>query len=443
MSLEVEGGGTPAVVEGPTDGVNIPTQDEIQDSSSDLETALTNIQTAQRSLVALERLQSSLESFAGQPITPRAGAFLHDAYSYATAGLENIVEELPALECYGLQDSELMRSVSVETIGSAIRRTIEMVLNSIARLAKMLSEMLAKIAPNLQMLRFKAYQARLLSHQVAGRFPEVQQLPLGFSGTLASTELKPIATGGDLITNLNELNDQFGIVSGEYLRNVSSLQSYYIRRLSDLKDADSDEDVQKLLNELATQIAASGPSVVGGRFRSQKKIADARFPNNRAVSAAPLPGHRSIVIVSPAESDEANPISGLLDQHLDLTRLNPSVVKDYAASQMKTMLPTEINEALNLIDKLIARLVEALKGGERMRVNDMAKAVKRASEELEGRYEGRQGPMAELISSGATLSSWVAAPYMPMISLAVSVSTASLRLITQHIRSYGVDEQKA
>ena len=50
--------------------------------------------------------------------------------------------------------------------------------------------------------------------------------------------------------------------------------------------------------------------------------------------------------------------------------------------------------------------------------------------------------MAELISSGATLSTWLASPYMPMISLAVSVVTASLRLITQHIRSYGVDEQK-
>lgn len=94
------------------------------------------------------------------------------------------------------------------------------------------------------------------------------------------------------------------------------------------------------------------------------------------------------------------------------------------------------------MDALIGRLGDVLKNGERIRVNDMAKAVKRASEELESRYEGRQGPMAELISSGATLSTWLASPYMPMISLAVSVVTASLRLITQHIRSYGVDEQK-
>ncbi len=442
MSLEVEDSGTPAVLEGPTEGTNIANPDQFTEPTRDLETALMDMQTAQGSLLALERLQSSLEAIAGQPITPRAGQFLHDAYSYATAGLEGIVEDLPSIECFGKQDSEALRTVSVETIGSAIRRAINMVLNAILRLGKALADLIDKLAPNLRVLQFNAYRARLLARQVAGRFPEVPEQTLGFSGTLASTELKPIATGGDLITNLNELNNQFGIVGGDYLRNVANLQSYYIRRLADLKDADTDEAVQEMLNDLATQIAASGPSTVAGKFRSQKKIADARFPNDRAVSAAPLPGHRSMVIVSPSQSDATNPISGLLDQHLDLTRLNPSVVKDYSKKQMKTMVPTEINEALNQVDALIGRLGDVLKNGERIRVNDMAKAVKRASEELESRYEGRQGPMAELISSGATLSTWLASPYMPMISLAVSVVTASLRLITQHIRSYGVDEQK-
>lgn len=423
--------------EGPEDHANVPTQDEISTQVNDLESSLTQLQASQKTLVALERIQTTLVGFAGTPMTQRTAQFFHDAYAQATANMEGMGVTLPSLECYAYHDEPTMRAISQESIGSTIRRAVEIVMRAIARLGHILSELFDKISPNLRMQQLIHYRVTLLARQVAGRFPESGDIPLGWRAGLVSTELKPVETGGDVITNLNEFISQFKVITGPYMTGMTTLKRYYLNMLTDLPE--TDDGLEERLQGLASQMVVYGPANYASKFRSQKKISDPRYPSDRAVSAAPLPGQRSLIVVS-ADGEE---LSKQLQQHIDLTRLNPSITKDYSKSTMKTMLPTEINEVLKLCGTLIGLLKQALVDGGRLNVSDMAKSVKRASDELESSYAGRQGPMAELVSAGATISNWIATPYMPLISLATSVVSAAMKLTAQNIRSYGVDEKSS
>lgn len=410
--------------------------DDLTQVGVDMESSLVQIAESQRTLASLERLESSLEAYADQPLTRTAAAFMHDSYTAAVAGMEGIAV-MPALECFGPADPQLLHSASLESIGSAVRRAIEIVVGAIQRLVEMVQRVLEKVSPHLRMLSFQLYRIKLLARQINGRFPEVPSHTLGMRASMVSTEMRPVINGGELIKNLNELDTQFGIIAGAYQRNMTKIKDVYVEIMDHPPTEES--KVHEARAKLASVIEAAGPTRIQSLLSQQKKLTDPRYPAGRATAAAPLPGQRSLVLVKP----EGSAITEVVHQKIDLTRLNPSVVKNYSMVEMSTLMPQEVNEVLRLCEAIVDKLKSALHDGERWKVRQMADTVQKAQQSMEASYQGRQGEMAEIISAGATISGWISSPYLPMISLAVSVVSATLKLTGQHIRSYGVDEANA
>lgn len=413
-----------------TDAETIVHPEEFTTAGVDLEESLQQIQVAQRSLVALERLQCSVESFAGTPMTQRSAEWFHHAYAQATAGLEGFTNELPSVEAFvHHQDTDVMRSVSLESIGSTVKRAIEIVLGLLKRLFWRYQRMMQILSPNLRRLQATRFRAELLSRQIAGRFPQVDEIRLGRHAKWLSTELKPPSNGGELTSNLNELEYQLNLIAGRYLDNISRIKDQYIQQLS--RPVEDTEDAQERLKVVQDAVQKYGPAGLASEFRSLKRITDPRYPSGTTVAGPPLPGGRSIIVSGDPE------VSGIAHK-VDFTRLHPAAIKDYSDSMMRTLLPQEIRECLRLIGKLLGHIESALVGGRAVDLRRMADAVDRLSSKLESDYTGRQGDVAELVSYGASISNWLASPYLPLLSMTVSVCNSAVDALVQHIHSYGV-----
>jgi hypothetical protein len=415
----------------PVEQVNL---EALVEQTQALELVAAELDTHRQALMGLESIQVRLEAMGEATLSPRAAHAMHLAYQSAISGLERYHETLPALECFGVQDPAVMQSVSMESIGSAVRRSIDLVLNAIKRVGAMFARMLERIAPYTRALDMEHRQIELVLRGLAGAHPQVAEIPLGVRGTTISTEQAAVQQVGDLVRNLNELDHQYSVIAGTHQSNMQKLATLYSRSLQ--QPPTTAESVEAWKQELNAGMLQYGPGALSQSFRALKRVTDARFPATGTQAASPLPGQRSIIFVAPGAHEGTATLSQTLRHRIELTRLNPGVAKNYATVMMRTMTPGEMMEVWRLCGLLLRTVFQATAYGEQHRAQDLGAGIQKSARRLELEYQGPQGALAEGIAAGATISTWTTLPYVPLTTLSISVVGAALDTLRRHIATY-------
>lgn len=423
--------GAPLPQHAPTETLN---PEDLLHHTQTLELVASEITAHRHALAALESIQGRLVSFAGTPLSPRAAQAFHNAYANAIAGLERYHETLPALECFDGSNAGLALTVSTESIGQAVRRAIDLVLAGLKRMGELMAKALERIAPHVRAMTFEVARQQQLVKGVFGQTPSAQEIALGMRASSVSTELAPVRQAADLIRNLDELTRQLDVITGTHQPNMEKLARNYQQALAHPPtDADG---VAQWKHTLDQDMLKYGPTQLMSSFHAMKRVSDPRFSAVGTMAAAPLPGQRSLVFNIPQSGTPG--LGQTAQARVELTRLNQGGIKDFSAATMRAMSPAEIQEVLRLCERLLQEVAKATIYGQRNRTVELSKTTARAAQSLEANYNGPQGALAEVISAGATIATWMTLPYVPLITLASSVVGAALSVTRRHLLTYNV-----
>ena len=418
-------------------------REEILHQLSDFHSAHRALEIHGRSADALESLYERVRQFEGSPVNRQTAQMMHLSYQSAIQGLEQYHQSLPSLECFSGPMPDRALVISTEAIGDALKRAIEIVVQAVRKILKMIQTFMERLGPHLRMLYLRLMHARKRAREINGKIANTAALPLGSRWKWLSTEKEPSADGAQLARHLDHFTQHYKIINDNYVDYIEQIAYLYSQRLSDVRD---ENDAQQAIAQLTALIEKLGPQTFANRFKGARVISDGRWRNGATATVSePLLGQKSLIVIDGLKQDttggdQKTKLAVLQKSHIDFDTVDLwSTNNDFTHKEMRLLNASEIEQLTAVCEQLLGYVQHTVLSGRRLRITRTAEQIEAAASAVEKRINSAGFTPPEtmsLVLLGRTLSKWLTSPYVQMTASASSILSAVIQTMYQHLDCY-------
>lgn len=395
----------------------------------------TKITAGFNSLQQLGGLHKQLSEMQHEPVDPRAMAMAQRTYLAATEHFGVLAEDIPALEALTESTQAAFLSVSMESIVRTISETIRRIIEFLMKAFRWIGDMLGQLLTMEQYQRARLIHARARVRGLQGIRSSGIKVKLGKRAVLLCTEHAAPKTGQDLVKFLREMQGQLNAVRVEYLPMVFTTVDGL---MSDAARLDAYTDRNEWLERLNEHATTLSVEPLQRRLRQMRTLNDPRFARGSVQSSAPLPGCRSLILVNPQQmvSESNDPMErafALQQFSVVLDRVYPDKIVDRMQDEIELLNAQLLNDTLAEVDRILKELHAGINGGLKRSVVKTQNLLRTVEKQLSALDPENSKSLERGMQYMRLARDWITKPYLPLVSLALSVSTASIDLCQRHM----------
>lgn len=390
---------------------------------TDLEEIAVGIESIQRMLIGVGSIDVTTENFTDN---------------------ENELTRILSLENLSCADLGVDdTSVSLEAFGDKVRLVINALMRALDKFVEFVRNCFEAVTNDVSQVGAFLQDTKLRLSSKRGAFPKQARISLGRQTAFLATDRGTVRGVRDLISGLNELRMQLGLVRQYYAEPIAKLGTVIPAMLSKVHlDPGTDTSVNlAVLEELNRTFSTISFETIANRVTKITPFTDNRFPAGASYIGAPLMGMRSLVFVfgeklHPEEYRSDNPVAranAIQSSRIYLTRSNPNRRPPQGDTTVEAMTYPSIVDFLKNIEALVAEAAASYDTNLKRHLRYSSKEMQRALGRLTAVKTGNTNHLFPFVNYCSTYIEWARSPYLQMLSLSLLVSRETILFAKKHI----------